>query len=203
MKLTFFSILFFITYYSFGQSNLKETIFGIPLKSNDTCLKISDGAKKNLVVNKRHSEPLIIANGIVIRGQTISSDTTLVKSITVKKCPEAFNEFGYIAFNGAIIIETKQKFKITTPNIIRLQQFDEIKDSVIFALNGDLLSNKDLKISINAIKEIELLEKGTQKGNNEEFTNVDCISIWTLKKSERFPFSGLCRGVIITNPKAE
>ena len=203
MKLTFFSILLFIVNHSFGQSNLKDTIFGIALNYNDTCLKIAEAAKNNLVVKSRHSEPLIIANGIVISGKKLSSDTTLIKSIKVKKCPEAFNEFGYIAFNGAIIIETKQKFKTTTPNIIRLQQFDEIKDSVIFALNGDLLTNKDLKISLNAIKEIELLEKGTQKGTNEKLTNFDCISIWTLKKSERIKFSGLCRGVLITNPKTE
>lgn len=181
-----------------AQTNWRDTTNGIPLHFSDTCFKIKERSYENLVVKSRHSEPLYIANGIVVRADALSKNIDLIKNISVLKCPEAFNMFGYIGLNGIIQIATKQSFKVITPNAIRKNNYREIKDRIIYALNGDIITDSLLKISTKSIRKIELLKSGTEKGNNIKYKNLACINIWTLTESERMPMSGLCRGLRIT-----
>jgi len=198
MKLILLSILFFLSSSTFGQTNWRDTTNGIPSAFTDTCNKIDKGASLNLVTKSRHPQPLYVANGIIIRGDILSIDTSLIKNISVLKCPDSFNEFGYIGYNGTILIGTKQEIETVTPNSIRENKFKKVKGDVIFALNGDLITDSNLKISTTSIKEIELLKAGTEKGSNIKFKKFTCINIWTLTKDERKPMAALCRGIRIT-----
>ncbi len=198
MKLILIFILFCVSNFTFGQTNWRDTTNGIPLNFSDTCNKIDKGAYLNLVTKSRHPQPLYVANGIVIRGDILNIDTSLIKSISVLKCPDSFNEFGYIGYNGTILITTKQEIDTVTPNSIKESKFKKITGDIIYALNGDFITDSNLKISTTSIKEIELLKAGTEKGNNINFRKFTCINIWTLTKDERKPTSVLCRGLRIT-----
>ena len=96
----------------FGQTNWRNN--RLP---TDTCIKIANQISNNSISGTKHTNPLYIANGIVVRGQQL--DTTLLENISVLKCPEAFYKFNYAGVNGAILIQTKQEFKTVTPISIR------------------------------------------------------------------------------------
>jgi hypothetical protein len=171
----------------FGQTNWRDNRLPI-----DTCIQIANQIANNSVNGTKHSNPLYIANGIVIRGQQL--DTTLLENISVLKCPDAFYKFNYAGVNGAILIQTKQEFKTVTPISIRDKK--GIEGKVIFALNGYYLTDTTLLISNKAIKEIEILSTKSVDNIN---SNQTLINIWTLTKKERKPMPALCRGVTITN----
>lgn len=174
-----------------GQTNWRDN--RLP---TDTCIKIANEISSNSVSGTKHSNPLIIANGIVVRGQQL--DTTLLQNISILKCPEAFYKFNYAGVNGAILIQTKQEFKTVTPISIRDKK--SIEGQVIYALNGYYLTDSTLQISIKAIKGIDIFITKGSSGINPSPT---VINIWTLTKKERQPMSALCRGVGITNLKAD
>ena len=182
------SLLFCLTNL-FGQTNWRNM-------PTDTCTKIANQISYNSVSGTKHSNPLIIANGIVVREQQL--DTTLVQHISVLKCPEAFYKFRYAGVNGAIIVQTKEKFKTVTPISIRNKK--EIEGKVIFAINGYYLTDTTLLISSKAIKEIEIF---STKGVDDININQTLINIWTLSKKERQPMPALCRGVRIINLQAD
>lgn len=175
----------------FGQTNWRDN--RLP---TDTCMKIANEIPFNSVSGTKHSNPLIIANGIVVSGKQL--DTTLVQNISILKCPEAFYKFNYAGVNGAILIQTKQEFKTVTPTSIRDKK--SIEGQVIYALNGYYLTDSTLQISIKAIKGIDIFITKGSSGINPSPT---VINIWTLTKKERQPMSALCRGVGITNLNAD
>ena len=175
----------------FGQTNWRDN--NLPA---DTCSKIANQISFNSISGTKHSNPLYIANDIVVRGQEL--DTTLLENISVLKCPDAFYRFYYAGINGAIVIKTKQEFKTVTPILIRDKK--SIKGEIIYALNGYYLTDSTLKISTKAIKEIEFFITKKSRGMNPSPT---VINIWTLTKKEREPMSALCRGVRITNLKVD
>jgi hypothetical protein len=162
----------------------------------DTCIKIANQISYNSVSGAKHCNPLYIANGIVVRGPQL--DTTLLQNISILKCPEAFYKFSYAGINGAILIQTKQEFKTVTPVSIRDKK--SIEGQVIYALNGYYLTDSTLLISIGAIKGIDIF---ITKGSRSINPSATVINIWTLTKKERQPMSGLCRGVGITNLRAD
>jgi len=175
----------------FGQTNWRDK-----QESTDTCIKIANGIPSNSVSGTKHSNPLYIANDIAIRGEQL--DTSLIESINVLKCPEAFYRFNYAGINGAIIIKTKQGFKTVTPVSIRNKK--SIKGKVIYALNGYYLTDSTLRISVNAIKEIDIHKT---KGSGEINPGRTILNVWTLTKKERKQMSTLCRGIGITKLKAD
>ena len=146
----------------------------------------------------RHPQPLYVANDIIVSADNLSKETSLIKNISVLKCPDAFNKFGYLGYNGAIIISTTQSFQTETPNSIRQKDFKALKGDILFALNGDVITDTTIKISTESIKQVELLKAGLVKGENKIFKKYNCINIWTLTEAERKPMAGLCRGVRIT-----
>jgi len=125
-------------------------------------------------------------------------DTTLLQNISVLKCPEAFYKFNYAGVNGAILIQTKQKFKTVTP--ISIRESKSVRGQVIYALNGYYLTDSTLEISVKAIKGVDIFITKGSSGINPSPT---VINIWTLTKKERQPTTALCRGVGITNFKAD
>lgn len=173
----------------FGQTNWRDTRF-----PTDTCMNIANEIPFNSVSGTKHSNPLIIANGIVVRGKQL--DTTLVQNISILKCPEAFYKYNYSGVNGAIVIQTKQEFKTVTPISIRDKNF--IKGEVIYALNGFYLKDTSLQISSKAVKSIDIF---ITKGSSVIRPSPTVMNIWTLTKRERKPISALCRGVGIQNLK--
>lgn len=175
----------------FGQSNWRDNRF-----QSDTCTKIANEIPFNSVSGTKHSNPLIIANGIVVSGKQL--DTTLIQNISILKCPEAFYKFNYAGVNGAIIIQTKQEFKTVTPNSIRDKK--AIEGQVVYALNGYYLTDTSLQISSKAIKSIDIFITKGASGINQSPT---VINIWTLTKKERQPLPALCRGVGIANNKTD
>ena len=186
------SLLFSLTNL-FGQTNWRDN--RLP---TDTCIKIANQISYNSVSGTKHSNPLVVANGIVIRGQQL--DTTLLQNISILKCPEAFYKFNYAGVNGAILIQTKQEFKTTTP--ISIREKKSIEGKVIYALNGYYITDPTQQISVKAIKGIDIFITKGSSGINPSPT---VISIWTLTKKERqpIPMSTLCRGVEITNSKTD
>ncbi|ULQ55836.1 hypothetical protein KJS94_14395 [Flavihumibacter rivuli] len=175
----------------FGQTNSSYNHF-----LTDTCIIISNEISSNSVSGTKHSNPLIIANGIIVRGQQL--DTTLIQNISILKCPEAFYKFNYAGVNGAILIQTKQEFKTVTPTSIRDKK--SIDGQVIYAINGYYLIDSTLQISNKAIKGIDVLIAKSSSGINLSPT---VINIWTLTKKERQSMLTLCRGVGITNLKVD
>jgi len=175
----------------FGQTNWRDN--HLP---SDTCIKIANQIAYNSVSGTKHSNPLYIANGIVVRGQQL--DTTLLQNISVLKCPEAFYKFNYAGVNGAILIQTKQKFKTVTP--ISIRESKSVRGQVIYALNGYYLTDSTLEISVKAIKGVDIFITKGSSGINPSPT---VINIWTLTKKERKPTTALCRGVGITNFKTD
>jgi hypothetical protein len=175
----------------FGQTNWRDNSL-----TSDTCIKIANEIPANSISGTKHSNPLYIANDVVICGEQL--DTTLLVSVDVLKCPKAFYRFNYAGVNGAIIIKTRQEFKTVTVTSIRDEKY--IKGNVIYALNGYYLTDTTLKISIDAIREIEINKTKVYKGINPRPT---IINIWTLTKKERQPMSGLCRGIGITTLKLD
>ena len=184
------SLLFCLTTL-FGQTNWRDN--RLP---TDTCIKIANGIPKNYVGKQIHSNPLIVANGIVIRGQEL--DTTLLQDISLLKCPDAFNEFGYAGANGALIIKTKQSFKTVTAFSTR--QKKSIEGNVVYALNGFLLSDTTILISKKAITNIQILSIDSKTNNDEKVT---CINIWTMTKKDRKPLAALCRGIRVSSAKVD
>jgi len=175
----------------FGQTNERDN--NLPA---DTCLKISKQVQYNSISGTRHSNPLIIANDIVVRGQEL--DTTLIESISVLKCPEAFYKYHYAGVNGAIICKIKQKFKTVTP--ISIAKKKSIKGKVIYALNDFYLTDSTLQISVKAIKLIEIINTKGISGINP---NSTVINIWTLTEEERKPLPVNCRGVVFSKLKED
>ena len=92
------SLLFNLTTL-FGQANWRDNIL-----PTDTCIKIANQLSNNSVSGTKHSNPLYVANGIVVRGEQL--DTTLLENVSVLKCPEAFYKFNYAGINGAILIHS-------------------------------------------------------------------------------------------------
>lgn len=90
------SLLFCLTTL-YGQTN-----WGDNRLPTDTCIHIANEICSNSVSGTKHSNPLFIANGIVVREQRLN--TTLLHNISILKCPEAFYKFNYAGINGAILI---------------------------------------------------------------------------------------------------
>lgn len=120
--------------------------------------------------------PLYVANGIVVSSAEL--DSTLITDITVIQCPESSRKFSYIAAGGAIVINTRQTFITTTPKFI--SDSNMINGKILYAVNGCLLVDSTLKISKEAIIEIEIYTATENK-----FNNVECINIWTIPKPFR------------------
>lgn len=195
MRIFFLSILLFQFAYSFSQSNRQVTTKGIAINQLDTCRLIDSCASFNLIIKTRHPNPLCVANGIIVRLDFLTIDTTLISSIEILKCPASFNKYGYIGYNGTILIKTKQNIEIVTPSLIKESKFKKLKGNILFAINGDLINDTSIKISTASIKEIELLKAGQEKGENKKFNKYSCINIWTLTKEERKPMTAMCRGI--------
>jgi hypothetical protein len=198
MKLLFSLLLTFCFATAIGQTNWRDTTNWISPTNRDTCNKIDSNASLNLVTRTRHPQPLYIANDIIVSAGILRKKTSLIENISVLKCPDAFNKFGYIGYNGAIIISTTQSFETVTPKSIRQNDFSTLNGEIIFALNGDVIKDSTMKISSKSIKQIELLRAGTIKGENKDMTKYNCINIWTLTEAERKPTARLCRGIRFT-----
>ena len=192
-----FTILFALFFnYCFGQIKpIQSNCFSIEKIDSIT---ISDSISElNLVVEHRHSNPLYIANNIIIRIDSLQLDINKIYDIEVYKGPKAYNKFGLIAFNGVILIKTNQEIITTTPYEIKMTKFPNIENKVLFAINGDLVSDSLIKVGQNSIMEIEFLSKGLEKGYNPKYTDYSCINIWTLTKDERIPLAAGCSGMKI------
>ena len=205
-KMKYFVILLGVLafYTSFSQTNWRDTLTSLNRQQIDTCEKIKQISLSNLVVDRRHSIALYLANDdIIISGNVLDSNTNLIKDVQVLRCPEAFIKYGYIGYNGAIIIKTKQQFETITPYEIGFIKFGKSKEGIHYALNGDLLSDIRIKISKASIKEIEILKPGKRKGINKSLTKFACINIWTLDEKDRAPIPGQCRGLRISSEKKD
>ncbi len=153
------------------KSQNESNIFKLRI---DTCrsLKAKPGE-----ANAMKGNPIYVANVTIVSPTEL--DVDLIKEYTIALCPESFTKFKYIGSQGAIIIDTKQAFEITTPNKIREEK--KINGHVIFALNSLLLLDSTLKISLKVIDEIEV----TNAIDPVDNILKSCINIWTVPKKYR------------------
>jgi len=167
-------ILLTICFISFGlnvKSQNESSIFKV---RTDTCRVLK--AKRN-EANAMKGNPIYVANGVIISPTEL--DVDLIKEYTIVPCPESFNKFKYIGSQGAIVIDTKQDFEVTTPNKVKEEK--KINGQVIFTLNSLLLQDTTLKISLKVIDEIEM----TNSIDPVDNLLKSCINIWTVPKKYR------------------
>jgi hypothetical protein len=145
------------------------------------------------VIGTRHSSPLFLANGIVVRVDEV--DSALLESVSVLRCPQSIETFRNLGINGVVLIKTKQVFETTTPQI-EIRKSHGTKSRVIYALNGFILTDTALKISKSSIREIDIVSNSRIDYANL-YRGYTCVNVWTLTKDERIPMSVLCRGVKI------
>jgi hypothetical protein len=143
-----------------------------------------------------HSRPLIIANGIIVRGEEIKKN--LVDTIYVIKCPQSFEKFGNVGSLGAIYLNTRQTFDtVKISNIATIELSHGSSQKIIYAINGYLFADTGFTLSRKAIKKVDILKgyKLQLQDTNEEVT---CISIWTITDKEIKNDNSIpkpCRGV--------
>lgn len=151
----------------FGQASQNR----VPIRS-DSCYY----HKQKIGASTIGYNPLIIANSIVTSLAEVNPDSVI--DIKVLQCPESSRKFGYIAAGGAVVINTKQIFAITTPK--NISDNKHISGEIIYALNGLLLLDSALSISSKAVDEFEIYCIDNNKGGK-----VTYINIWTLPKAYR------------------
>jgi hypothetical protein len=167
MKLFITILSSFHCVFLFGQfSQIRNTI------RTDSCngYKVEKGSSRVL------QNPLYLANGIVTNSSEVDID--MVIDTKILQCPESSRKYSYIASGGAVLINTTQPFKTTTPKAIRDTKI--ISGKVLYAINGWLLLDTTLSISLKAIYEIEVYGPINYRGEK-----VSCLNIWTISKEYR------------------
>jgi len=159
----------------------------------ESCAELTKKANLERVIGTRHSSPLFLANGIVVRVDEI--DSSLLEGVSVLKCPQSIEAFGNLGINGVVLIKTKQVFETTKPQI-EIRKSHGTKSRIIYALNGFILTDTTLKISKAAIREVNIISNSRIDYGNR-YRGYTCVNVWTLTKDERIPMSALCRGVKI------
>ncbi|MEO6452526.1 MAG: hypothetical protein ABIN97_00530 [Ginsengibacter sp.] len=191
-----FTVLYFLTISALGQTNWRDTSNGLRISYPDTCVKLQKQANLKILPGTNHSRPLIIANGIIIRGEEVKEK--LVDTIYIIKCPQSFEKFGNIGSLGVIYLETTQTFDpVPISNVAAIKQSHGSRQKIIYAINGYLFADTGLTLSRKAIKKVDILKgyKLQLPDTNEEVT---CISIWTITRKEIKDDNSLpkpCRGV--------
>ena len=132
----------------------------------DTCNKVKLPPNSSGTYNL-----LYIANGILIRGPEINEK--LIIDYDLLMCPASYYKFGFIASGGALILNTKQKFKTTSAR--EIAETKKLTGINVYAINDFFLENENFPISENAIVEISVESKD----------GINYINIWTLQKMER------------------
>jgi hypothetical protein len=145
----------------------------------DTCSKIEQSSGILYVGKKQHQQPLFIANGIVAGGGQYL-DASLIDTIYVLRCPEAFYQYSYAGVNGVVVMQTRQVFETVPLTSIRKKM--RVEGPVIYAINGYPLTDSTLYISTKAVEEIEGI---ASKGIVGSDRSTAVINIWTLSKKER------------------
>jgi hypothetical protein len=180
--LSHFIVLFFLPGASFGQ---------IDLVVYDSCSQLQKQAQLNRLPRSDHSRPLVIANGIIVSIDEINEK--LIDTIYIIKCPQSFQKFGNIGAHGVIFIGSRQVFNANP--IRELARRKEGKKAV-YAVNGYLFADPDLRISGKAVKGLKTVHNYQLPGTSEL---VSCFSIWTITKKEirnDRAMPKLCRGVV-------
>lgn len=194
MKIVFIvTVQHLLTIFAVGQSSWSDSSKSIVVSYSDTCYKLQKQADLKKIPGTNHSWPLIMANGIIIRGKEINKN--LIDSIYFINGPQSFEKFGNIGSPGVIYLDTRQKFDALQISQIAKESHG-IKQNIIYAINGYLFADSTLKLSRKAIKKVEILKdyKLSSTDNNQVVT---CISIWTITKKEIKKDNSLklCRGV--------
>lgn len=68
-------------------------------------------------------------------------------------------------------------------------KFSNVDNNVLYAINGDIINNRLMKVAQNSMIDVELLPQGLYKGFNCKFK----INIWTFTKDERLRHTAGCR----------
>jgi len=186
MRQIIFLIFFFCTINCVAQTS---SGINIGIKIIDSCENFKLNARKYYLFPKMHSQPLYVANNVVIRIEELDTAFSVIEDITLIKCLESFKKFDYLGLNGVIYIKTKQQFEVSTPVSICKPRSKNIKGNFLYALNGFILRDTNLLISTKAVIETERFV--TSDGQTY-------INIWTLSKDERKSLPSLCRGLRIT-----
>lgn len=191
-----FAVLCLLTISVVAQTNLRDTSNGLRISYPDTCIKLQKQATLKTLPGTNHSRPLIIANGIIIRGEEI--EEKLVDTIYVIKCPQTFDKFGNIGSLGVIYLDTKQTFDtVQISNVARVNQSHGSRQKIIYAINGYLFADTGLALSRKAIKKVDIL-KGYKLKLPDINEEVICVSIWTITRKEIKEDNSMpkpCRGV--------
>ena len=189
-------ILFFSSATTFGQINWRDTTNRYP----DTCILLQKRASQKILPGTNHSRPLVVADGMIIRGDEIKEK--LVDTIFVIKCPQSFERFGNIGALGVIYLETKQEFDtVSITRVATIRQSHGVAQKTIYAINGYLFADTTLKLSKKAVKKVEVF-----KNFSADFLDINehvtCVSIWTLTNKEIKDDNSVpkpCRGVGFAN----
>lgn len=120
----------------------------------------------------------------------------MIDFIFIIKCPQSFEKFGDAGSMGVIAITTKQKFKtVTIGELAKQEEMESDRRQISYALNGYLITDTSQRISLKAIKRIDMINrKVAGEGNNA----TTCFSIWTITRKEIRQYNNrpkLCRGV--------
>jgi hypothetical protein len=183
-----------------GQNNWHDTSRGLQIQYPDTCNKLKGQSDSKKIPGADYSRPLILANGIVIRGDEIQEK--LVDTIFVIKCPQSFAKFGDLGALGVISIDTKQNFEsVVVTKIASIKKSHSANSKLVYSLNGYLFTDTTLKISTKAVKRVDFINN-FKLANFATDDNTTCISIWTITKKEMKDDNSIpkpCRGVGFAN----
>jgi hypothetical protein len=177
-----FTVLCFLTISVLGQTNWRDTSIGLRIFYPDTCVKLQKQAGLKILPGTNHSRPLIIANGIIIRGEEIKEK--LVDTIYVIKCPQSVEKFGNIGSLGVIYLDTRQTFDtVLISNVVTIKQSHGSRQKIVYAINGYLFADRGLALSRKAIKKVDIL-KDYKLQLSATKVEVTCVSIWTITVKE-------------------
>lgn len=183
MKTFFIITVFYISTFSgFGQTNRRDTTTGIRIAYPDSLIKLEKKSIPKILPGTNHSRSLIIANGIIIRGEEIMDN--LLDSIYFIKVPESVEKFGNVGALGVIFINTRQRFDtVQISKVATIRQSHRSNQKVIYAINGYLFADTGIVLSRKAIKKVDIL-KGYKLQLADINEEVTCINIWTITKRE-------------------
>lgn len=134
-------------------------------KISDSCRMLSSKARATSLSGTVHSQPPIIANGVLLRTNEI--DTVKIEETSIVKCPKSF---------------TTQNFETFTP--LSIKQKRSITGPVTYLINGYQTTDSTPKISVKAIKHIDILYATDTLHMQSRNT---AISLYTLTRKERKP----------------